>query len=115
MEDLALKSFVAGCCAQRQLEAEAGSSLQVAELKKMVSALQQEKRDLEASLASVRIRADTSIKQLDEVREKATAAEEAAKTAEEGRRKAEELVTAFRQAVVNEATLKGSCLVLIIE
>ena len=63
----------------------------------------------------MRIRAETSIKQLDEAREKATAAEEAAKTAEEGQRKAEGLVTAFRQAVVNEATLKGSCLVLVIE
>ena len=52
----------------------------------------------------MRIRAETSIKQLDEAREKTTAAEEAAKTAEEGRRKAEELVTSFRQAVVNEAT-----------
>ena len=103
-EDLALKSFVAARCARRQLVAEAGTSSRVAELEKMVSALHQEKRDLEASLAFVRIRAETSIKQLDEAREKATAAEEAAKTAEEGRRKAEELVTVFRQAVVNEAT-----------
>ena len=78
------------------MEAEAGTSSRVAELEKMVSALQQEKRDLEASLASMRIRAETSIKQLDEAREKATAAEEAVKIAEEGRRKAEELVTAFR-------------------
>jgi len=50
-EDLALKSFVAARCARRQLEAEAGTSSRVAQLEKMVSALQQEKRDLEASLA----------------------------------------------------------------
>jgi hypothetical protein len=36
--------------------------------------LQQEKRELEASLASVRIRAETSIKKFDEARVKATAA-----------------------------------------
>ena len=69
----------------------------------MVSALQKEKKDLEASLASVRIRAETSIKQLDEARGRATAAEDAAKNAEEDRKKAKELVKAFRQAVVNEA------------
>ena len=50
------------------------------------------------------IRVETSIKQLDEARDKATTAEDAAKIAEEGRRKDEELVRAFRQAVVNEAT-----------
>jgi hypothetical protein len=50
----------------------------------MVSALQREKKDLEVSLTSVRIRAETSIKQLDEAREQATAAEDAFKTTEEG-------------------------------
>jgi peptidoglycan hydrolase CwlO-like protein len=85
------------------LEAEAGASSRVAELEEMVSALQKEKKDLEASLASVRISAETSIKQLDEARDQATAVEDAAKTAEEGRKKAEdghqkaeELVKAFR-------------------
>ena len=80
----------------------------------MVSALQKEKKDLEASLASVRIRAETSIKQLDEARGKATAAEDAAKTAEVGRKKAEELVKAFRQAVVNEATpFRVKCIIFL--
>ena len=78
---------MAARCARRHLEAEAGSSSQVAELEEMVSALQQEKRELKAPLASVRIRAETSIKQLDEARVKATAAEEAAKIAEEGQKK----------------------------
>ena len=99
-----MKSFVAARCARRQLEAEAGTSSRVAELEEMVSALQKEKKDLEASLASVRIRAETSIRQLDEARDQATAAEDVAKTAVEGRKKAEELVRAFRQALVNEAT-----------
>jgi len=85
------------------LEAEAGTSSRVAELEEMVSALQQEKKDLEASLASMHIRAETSIRQLDEARAKALAAEDAAKTAEEGWKKAEELARTFRQAVVNEA------------
>ena len=84
-----MKSFVAARCAQRQLEAEAGTSSRVAELEEMVSALQNEKKDLEASLASVRIRAETSIKQLDEARGKATAAEDAARTTEEGWKRAE--------------------------
>ena len=77
----------------------------------MVSALQKEKKDFEVSLASVRIRAETSIKQLDEVHGQAAVVEDAGKTAEEGRKKAkegrkraEELVEAFRQAVVNETT-----------
>jgi len=65
--------------------------------------LQKEKTDLEASLASVRIRAETSIKQLDEARDRAKAAEDAAKAAEERCKSAEELVKAFRQAVTNEA------------
>ena len=99
-----MKSFVAARCARRQLEAEAGTSSRVAELEEMVSALQQEKKDLEASLASMHIRAETSIRQLDEARGKASAAEDAAKTAEEGWKKAEELARTFRQAVVNEAT-----------
>ena len=98
-----MKSFVAARCAQRQLEVEAVASSRVAELEEMVSTLQTEKKDLELSLASVRIRAETSIKQLDEARGRATAAEDAAKNAEEGRKKAKELVKAFRQAVVNEA------------
>ena len=98
-----MKSFMAARCARRQLEAEAGSSSWVAELEEMVSALQQEKRELEALLASVRIRAETSIKKLDEARVKATAVEEAAKIAEEGYKKAEELVKAFKKAIVSEA------------
>ena len=101
-EDLALKSFVAARCARRQLEVDVGASSRVAELEEMVSALQKEKKDVEASLASVRIRAETSIKQLSEARERATAAEDAAKTAEEGRKSAEELVKAFRQVVSSE-------------
>ena len=86
--------------------------MQVAELKKMVSALQQEKRDLEASLASMRIRAETSIKQLDEAHGQAAVVEDAAKTAkegrkkaEEGRKRAEELVEAFRQAFRVKCTI----------
>ena len=77
----------------------------------MVSALQKEKQDIKASLASMRIRAETAIKQLEEARGKATAvednakaAEEGRKMAEEGRKKAEELVENFRHAIVNEAT-----------
>jgi len=101
-EDLALKSFVAARCARRQLEVDVGASSLIAELEEMVSALQKEKKDVEASLASVRIRAETSIKQLSEARERATAAEDAAKTAEEGRKSAEELVKAFRQVVSSE-------------
>ena len=99
-----MKSFVAAGCARMQLEAEVGASSRVAELERMVSALQREKKDLEAPLASVRIRAETSIKQLNEAREQATAVEDAFNTAEEGRKKAEELVRAFRRAVDNEAT-----------
>ena len=87
-EDLALKSFVAARCARRQLEVEAVATSRVAELEEIVSALQTEKKDLEASLASVRIRAETSIKQLDEAHRQAAVDEDAAKTAEEGRKKA---------------------------
>ena len=85
-EDLALKSFVAVRCARRQLEVEVGASSWVAELEEMVSVLQKEKKDLEESLASVRISAETSIKQLDEAHDLAKAAEDAARTAEERRR-----------------------------
>ena len=85
-EDLALKSFVAARCAQRQLEVEVGASSRVAEFEEMVSVLQKEKKDLEESLASVRIRAGTSIKQLDEAHDLAKVAEDAARTAEERRR-----------------------------
>ena len=70
----------------------------------MVSALQKEKKDLEASLASVHIRAETSTKQLEEARDRAKAAEDAAKIAKEHRKSTEELVKAFRQGVTNEAT-----------
>ena len=61
-EDLALKSFVAARCARMQMEVEVGSSSHIAELEERVSALQKEKNDLKASLTSVRIRAETSIK-----------------------------------------------------
>ena len=60
-EDLALKSFVAARCARRWMEVEVGSSSRIAELEERVSALQKEKNDLEASLASVHIRAEISI------------------------------------------------------
>ena len=79
-----MKSFVAARCARRQSEAEAGASARVAELEKMVSALQKEKQDIKASLASVRIRAETAIKQLEEARGKAIAVEDNAKAAKEG-------------------------------
>ena len=85
-EDLALKSFVAARCARRQLEVDVGASSRVAELEEMVSALQKEKKDVEVSLASVRIRAEISMKQLDEAHDRAKAAEDVAKTAEEPRR-----------------------------
>ena len=85
-EDLALKSFVAARCARRQLEVEVGASSWVAELEEMVSVLQKEKKDLKASLASVRIRAEISMKQLDEAHDRAKAAEDVAKTAKERRR-----------------------------
>ena len=85
-EDLALKSFVAARCARRQLEVEVGASSWVAELKEMVSVLQKEKKDLKASLASVRIRAEISMKQLDEAHDRAKAAEDVAKIAEKRRR-----------------------------
>ena len=78
-EDLALKSFVAARCAQRHMEVEVGSSSRIAELEERVSALLKEKNDLETSLASVRIRAETSIKQLEEARGRAKDAEDAAK------------------------------------
>ena len=64
-KDLALKSFMAARCARRQLEVGVGASSCVAELEERVSALQKEKKDLKASLASVRIRVETSIKQLE--------------------------------------------------
>ena len=86
-EDLALKSFVAACCARRQLEVEAVATSRVAELEEMVSALQKEKKHLEVSLASVRIRAETDIRQLDEARDQTTAAEDVAKTAVEGQKR----------------------------
>ena len=86
VDDLALKSFVAARYAQRQLEVEVGASSRVAEFEEMVSVLQKEKKDLEESLASVRISAETSIKQLDEAHDLAKAAEDAARTAEERRR-----------------------------
>jgi len=44
----------------------------------------------------VHIRVETSIKQLDEARDRAKAAKDAAKIAEEHRKSAEELVKAFR-------------------
>ena len=69
----------------------------------MVSSLQKEKKDLEASLASVRIRAETSIKQLEEAHSKAKAAEEAAKAAEDHCQSAKELVGIFRQAIADGA------------
>jgi len=83
VEDLALKSFVAACCARRQMKVEVGASSRVAELEERVSALQREKNEHEASLASVRIRAETYIKQLEEARGWAQAAEEAAKVSED--------------------------------
>ena len=52
-EDLALKSFVAARCARRQMEVEVGASSRIAELEERVAALQREKTELEASLASV--------------------------------------------------------------
>jgi hypothetical protein len=73
------------------------------ELEERVSALQKEKKDLKASLASVRIRAETSIKQLEEARDRAQAAEDAAKTAEDRCKNAEELVGVFQQAVADGA------------
>ena len=57
-----MKSFVATRYARRQMEVKIGSSSRIAELEERVSALLKEKNDLEASLASVRIRAETSIK-----------------------------------------------------
>ena len=71
---------------QRLVEVEVGASSRVAEFEEMVSVLQKEKKDLEESLASVRISAETSIKQLDEAHDLAKAAEDAARTAEERRR-----------------------------
>ena len=70
-EELALKSFVATRYARRWMEVEVGSSSRIAELEERVSALQKEKNDLEASLASVGIRAEISIKQLEEARDRA--------------------------------------------
>ena len=78
-----MKSFVAARCARRQLEVEAGSSSRIAELEEKVSTLQKEKNDLEASLASVRIRVETSIKQLDEACGRAKDAEDTAKAAKD--------------------------------
>ena len=83
MEDLALKSFVAARCTQRQMKVEVGASSRIAKLEDRVSALQREKTELEASLASVQIRVETSIKQLEEARGWAQAAEEAAKVSED--------------------------------
>ena len=62
---------------------EVRSSSCIAELEERVSALQKEKNDLEASLASVHIRVKTSIKQLEEARNRAKAAEDAAKATED--------------------------------
>ena len=76
-----MKSFVAARCARRQLEVEVGASSRVLELEERASALQKEKKDLDASLASVRIRAETSIKQLEEARDRAKSAKDAAKNA----------------------------------
>ena len=86
------------------MEVEVGASSRVLELEERASALQKEKKDLDASLASVRIRAETSIKQLEEARDRAQAAEDAAKTAEE-------LVGVFRQAIADEAlgTFRHRC------
>ena len=61
-EDLALKSFMVARYARRQMEVEVGSSSHIAKLEERVSTLQKEKNDLEASLASVHIRAEISIK-----------------------------------------------------
>ena len=49
------------------------------------------------------IRVETSIKQLDEARDRAKPTEDAAETTEERRKSAEELVKVFQQAVTNEA------------
>ena len=98
-----MKSFVATRYARRQLEVEVGSSSRIAELEEKVSTLQKEKNDLKASLASVRIRVETSIKQLDEACGRAKEAEDAAKATEDRCQSAEELVRIFRQVVANGA------------
>jgi hypothetical protein len=85
------------------MEVEVGASWSVVELKEKVAALQKEKTNLEASLASVRIRAETSTKQLEEARGKAQTAKETAKAAEDRCQSAEELVGIFRQAVADWA------------
>ena len=82
---------------------EVASSSRIAELEERVSALQKEKNDLEASLDSVRIRAETSIKQLAEARGWAKATEDAAKAIEDCCQSAEELVKIFQQAVADGA------------
>ena len=47
-----------------------------------ISALENEKADLEASLAAARLEAETSTKHLEEARKRVWVAEDAAKTAE---------------------------------
>ena len=61
---------------------ELGASSCVMLLEGRISVLENEKADLEASLAAARLEAETSTKHLEEARKRVWVAEDAAKTAE---------------------------------
>ena len=65
-EDLALKSLVTSRCAAWQLRAEGMQSSRAVELEERIAALEKEKADLHASLASARSEVDATSKQLTE-------------------------------------------------